>query len=389
MRYFLAVIGLLLATALPAVAQNAGPNVQARLVAENSAVSPGSTVTVALVEDIRSGWHTYWVNPGDAGAPTEIKWTLPQGWRAGGIEWPTPKRLPVGPLMDYGYEGKLWLLQTLSVPADAKVGETITLKAAADWLVCKDVCVPENATLTLPIKIGPATPDPTAAKDFALARSLMPVASPWKLTYSLGKTLDIYVTAPALAAAHPIDASFFSDKPNIVDGDAQQTLAFTKDGLVVRLPPANKTIKIAGTLTGVLVLKSADGSIQALNVSAPSNADASAIPNESRALGTGEITLLVAIFSAFSRWPHSECHAVRVAHSGDEGAGVGQAQWARKQGSGPRRLVLLGGRYPEFSGSWSGNRASATRGRFGGMGLSAARADRRSRLRAFSLRGRP
>ena len=299
MRYFLAVIGLLLATALPAVAQNAGPNVQARLVAENSAVSPGSTVTVALVEDIRSGWHTYWVNPGDAGAPTEIKWTLPQGWRAGGIEWPTPKRLPVGPLMDYGYEGKLWLLQTLSVPADAKVGETITLKAAADWLVCKDVCVPENATLTLPIKIGPATPDPTAAKDFALARSLMPVASPWKLTYSLGKTLDIYVTAPALAAAHPIDASFFSDKPNIVDDDAQQTLAFTKDGLVVRLPPANKTIKIAGTLTGVLVLKSADGSIQALNVSAPSIAGASAIPNERRAPGTSEITLLVAIFSAF------------------------------------------------------------------------------------------
>ena len=51
--------------------------------------------------------------------------------------------------MDYGYEGKLWLLQNLTVPADAKLGDTVTLKAAVDWLVCKDICVPEDTTLTL------------------------------------------------------------------------------------------------------------------------------------------------------------------------------------------------------------------------------------------------
>jgi len=101
-RYFLVSIGLLLAAALPAQAQEAGPYVQARLVSEDSAVPPGGAVTIALVEDIQAGWHTYWVSPGDAGAATEIKWTLPQGWGAGAIQWPTPKRLPVGPLMDYG-----------------------------------------------------------------------------------------------------------------------------------------------------------------------------------------------------------------------------------------------------------------------------------------------
>ena len=84
---------------------------------------------MALEEKIRAGWHTYWINPGDAGAPTEIEWTLPPGWKAGAIQWPTPKRLPVGPLMDYGYEGKLWLLTTLTAPADAKAGDTVTLKA--------------------------------------------------------------------------------------------------------------------------------------------------------------------------------------------------------------------------------------------------------------------
>jgi DsbC/DsbD-like thiol-disulfide interchange protein len=131
MKNFLFLLGLAIAT--PALAQGIDelPKVHAKLVAEDLAVPPGGSITVALEEDIREGWHTYWVNPGDAGAASEIKWTLPQGWRAGAIQWPTPKRLPVGPLMDYGYEGKLWLLQKLTVPADAKVGDTITLKAAA------------------------------------------------------------------------------------------------------------------------------------------------------------------------------------------------------------------------------------------------------------------
>ena len=95
----------------PALAQpEPGPKVHARLVAEDAGVAPGGTVTVALEEKIAAGWHTYWKNPGDAGAPTEIEWTLPPGWKAGPIQWPRPKRLPVGPLMDYGYEGTPWLL---------------------------------------------------------------------------------------------------------------------------------------------------------------------------------------------------------------------------------------------------------------------------------------
>src|SRR5579883_1304184 len=191
MKRFLLSLGLLGLLALPAMAQGIDdlPKVHARLVSENLSTSPGGSVTVALEEDIRPGWHTYWINPGDAGAPTEIKWDLPKGWSVDPIQWPTPKRLPVGPLMDYGYEGKLWLLQTLHIPADAKPGDTVPLKAAVDWLVCKDICVPEDTTLTLPLKIGPAQPDPAVAKDFAQARSLLPVPSPWKITFAFSKTL--------------------------------------------------------------------------------------------------------------------------------------------------------------------------------------------------------
>jgi len=304
MKKLLILLGLLAATPVltPAWAQGIDelPKVHARLVAEDLAVPPGGSITVALEEDIREGWHTYWVNPGDAGAPSEIKWTLPQGWSAGAIQWPTPKRLPVGPLMDYGYEGKLWLMQKLTVPADAKVGDTVTLKAATYWLVCKDICVPEEAALTLPIKVGPAAPDPAVAKDFAAARNLLPVASPWKLNFALSKNLDLYANAPALAAAHPTEADFFPDKPGIIKGAEPQKMGFTKDGLVLRLSPGDKASGMTGALTGVLVLKSSDGSIQALTVDAPSGPVPDAFgAGSASGEAAGGITLWIAILSAF------------------------------------------------------------------------------------------
>ena len=301
MRNFLIAAGLLLTAVVPAAAQNSGPNVHVRLVTEDSTVAPGGAVTVALAQEIRAGWHTYWRNPGDAGAPTEIKWTLPPGWSAGAIQWPTPRRLPLGPLMDFGYEGKPWLLQTLTVPANAKVGDTVILKAAVNWLVCNDVCVPEDATLALPLKIGPTATDLAVANDFMRARSLMPVASPWNWTYSLGKTLDIHAAAPALAAARPTEAFFFPDKANILDDDAQQKLGFVKDGLVLHLTPDPHAAHVGGNLTGVLVVKSADGSLQALSVNAPSGPGSnSPSVSETRSGSTaGDITLLVAVLSAF------------------------------------------------------------------------------------------
>ncbi|HKX65166.1 MAG TPA: protein-disulfide reductase DsbD domain-containing protein [Rhizomicrobium sp.] len=73
MKRILILLALLLAS-VPAFAQE-GLKVHARLVAEDKAVAPGGSITVALEEKIAPRWHTYWKNPGDAGAPTEIRWT--------------------------------------------------------------------------------------------------------------------------------------------------------------------------------------------------------------------------------------------------------------------------------------------------------------------------
>src|SRR3569832_1894842 len=149
MKAFLTLLLALFSAAAAAAPPAAPPPVHARLIAEHDAVAPGETVTVAFEQDIREGWHTYWLNPGDVGQPTTLAWSLPAGWKSGALQWPYPKRLPVGPFMDYGYEGKPWILTTLTAPTDAKLGDTVTLHAKGSWLVCKEVCVPEDRDLPL------------------------------------------------------------------------------------------------------------------------------------------------------------------------------------------------------------------------------------------------
>ena len=128
-------------------------HVVAELVAAQSAVQAGQTVWVGLKIDHQPHWHTYWRNPGDSGLPTTVSWTLPMGASIGDIEWPVPKRLPVGPLVNYGYEDELILPQRLTVPSSIFPGTKLVLRAQANWLVCKDVCIPESGQLELQLPV--------------------------------------------------------------------------------------------------------------------------------------------------------------------------------------------------------------------------------------------
>ncbi len=146
----------LAATGAPAGAASRVDNehTSATLSLESPKAAPGSTVWAMLTLTPEEHWHTYWRNPGDSGIPTTIDWTLPEGYSAGAIEWPAPQAIPVGPLMNYGYHGAAQLLVPLTVPGTAAPGDTVTLRADAKWLVCEDVCVPEEAKLDIPLAIA-------------------------------------------------------------------------------------------------------------------------------------------------------------------------------------------------------------------------------------------
>ena len=140
-----------------------------------SALAPGRPLTVALRLVMERGWHTYWQNPGESGMPTTLAWKLPNGLSAGPIQWPPPRALPVGPLTNYGYEGEVLLLTDIVAVPDFLSGRTVNLNARADWLVCKEICIPEGAdlSLTLPVANG-AAPDPRWAGPIERTRAALP-----------------------------------------------------------------------------------------------------------------------------------------------------------------------------------------------------------------------
>jgi DsbC/DsbD-like thiol-disulfide interchange protein len=182
MRFLTALfVAPILAMALPAMAQPA-KHVQAELVADAQGIAPGQRIHVALRQQIEKGWHTYWRNSGDSGEATRIAWTLPAGWQAGEFTWPEPRKLPVGPLMNYGYEGEVLLPVAITAPASARPGDKAMLSAKAQFLVCAEICVPEDATLslTLPVTAGPAQADPKWGPAIAqtLAQAPKPNARP-------------------------------------------------------------------------------------------------------------------------------------------------------------------------------------------------------------------
>ena len=232
-------------------------NVQARLVSETDSVAPGQSIWVALDLTIRDGWHTYWRNPGDSGQATTLTWNLPPGFSAGDIVWTAPHRFDVPPLVNYGYAKHAVHLVRVTAPAAAKVGSNAALKAKASWLVCSDVCIPEDAALevTLPVTAAAGRVDPDAAALFAGARSELPSREPAPTSARVQNgQLTITLGAPWGATLSQIKSlAFFPYAEGSIEYAAPQTLTRSADALTLAVkvgyqPPA------AGTVRGVLMV---------------------------------------------------------------------------------------------------------------------------------------
>src|SRR6476659_7807503 len=152
MRRILLVFLLLLWPA-PAEARGITP----QLVAEGAA-PPGGEVELAIHRRPAPGWHGYWLNPGDAGLPMDVKWQLPKGFSAGPLRYPVPTRLTVAGLMNYVFEHDYAVLVRLKVPAGAT--GSVPIRATAHWLACTDkICVPEQGELALDLPVGTGAPN--------------------------------------------------------------------------------------------------------------------------------------------------------------------------------------------------------------------------------------
>ncbi len=304
MRAILAALALLL-LATPAMATEVDTgHLKAELIAQDAHVAPGSTIYVAVRQQIDKDWHTYWRNPGDSGQATSLKWTLPAGWKAGDIVWATPRTLPFGPLTNYGYSGEVVLPVPIEVPANAKPGP-MTLQALAEFLVCEKICIPESAILSVNLTVADGAPRPDARWGRTVADALAAAPKPAGLTaaFQNGKTLTLAVAGAPLKGADMAGAWFFPFAPTVIDHAKTQTADRGSDGLTLTLPPgyAFEAGQPPAVIDGVLVVGG-----KAYEISAPAGPAPAGVsglgppPSAAGSAGAAPKTgLLIAVLTAF------------------------------------------------------------------------------------------
>ena len=122
------------------------------LISETYAIRKGDEILIGIKFELEEGWHTYWENPGDAGEGATIDWVLPKGLKASEILWPGPERIPVDPLMTFGYNDEVVLLTRIT--SDEELTFPAKIQANVSWFTCKDICIPQEGNIDVVIQQG-------------------------------------------------------------------------------------------------------------------------------------------------------------------------------------------------------------------------------------------
>ncbi len=211
------------------------PQVRAELLAHApQGLGADKPLWLGLQIEHKPHWHTYWKNPGDSGLPTTLTWTLPDGATAGPIQWPTPSRLPIGPLMNYGFEGTLLLPVVVKMPPGWQ-GERLDVKLQAQWLVCKDVCIPEDGEFTLSIPAQAATAGHALQFAATQARQPQPAAGLGGSAEVQGSELVLKLRGAPVAWQGQALA-VFPELPGVINNAAQPKTQWQGDQWTARLP---------------------------------------------------------------------------------------------------------------------------------------------------------
>jgi thiol:disulfide interchange protein DsbD len=262
MRFFRSIL-VMLAVLAAAMAVRAGKSaadaahLHVQIVAPEDQIYPGGNNMLGLYFKLEPGWHVYWKNAGDSGEPPRIRWTLPNGVTAGPLQFPAPKRLPLGPLMDFGYEDEVLYPIKLDVAPNVKSGKA-ELVANVDWLVCREVCIPGKAELRLLLGLSASKPtviDGSGA-DAALMKRLastLPQPLPVNAKAVFQPTQDGFRLGVE-TGKRETTAQFFPADQDTIANVAPQKASPTAKGLVLDLKKDANLSTTPKQLNGVLVL---------------------------------------------------------------------------------------------------------------------------------------
>ena len=252
------VLAMLLAAGLPARAASSSysdDHLRVELVNDEFAVYAPDEILAGLHFKLEPGWHIYWKNPGDAGEPPRIDWELPKGVKADSMQFPAPMRLPLGPLMDFGYEDEVVFPITLYVDSSFKPGSTVHLVAKVSWLVCKGSCIPGKTNLELNVPVVRGKPGGNGLVIPLLKRFWTEIPKPLPVSFRTnyqpskeGFRLTIET------GKREQSAEFFPEEQDIIDNPAPQKLTPTANGLILDLKKDASLTTTPKQLKGVLEL---------------------------------------------------------------------------------------------------------------------------------------
>ena len=234
---------------------------ETELVVETTSIKPGQPFWAGLRMKMDEHWHTYWRNPADSGLPTEIHWTLPEGFQAGEINWPYPQKIVLDILASYGYEGETLLLVEITPPADLETGGTADIGAFASWLVCADICLPGESgyRVTLPVYEEAPRADERWTDLFARTREQLAVQVPgWQVEAAItDSTVALHAAPPEWFSGNLTSVEFYPYNEDLIDYVSPQRLEKTGTGYLLTMRRSGFYAGQPDEITGVLV--SAEG----------------------------------------------------------------------------------------------------------------------------------
>ena len=219
------------------------------ILTESTSITPGDELLIGFKFTLNPGWHTYWENPGDAGEGASIKWNLPNDVSASEILWPGPQRIPVEPLMTFGYEDEVVLLTKIYTSEATIV--PLNLNALVSWYTCKEICIPQEAEVSIPIKLGDKTPSVSKA---ILDQTLEEVPIQFEGTYRVQRLEDSYILQGQLENQDQYDSIYFFPKDyGLTDYTKDQFYEINKDSFSLQIKAAEIEIENR-TFEGVIAI---------------------------------------------------------------------------------------------------------------------------------------
>ena len=248
------------------------------------ALGNGGVFWLGVDMQIKEGWHIYWRNPGDSGLPTSIRWEQHSFLKPGDIHWPRPSRFDEDGITTYGYSDRVTLLVPVLVDREnlpdalaadggtahshtdaAGAGRTsggnnpdLALTADINWLVCKDICLPESARVSLSISDSGyfEAYSEGGAGQIEHSLTLVPESLPdWQGAAVLDDGLFTITLTPATDRGQVPDLQdvyFYPDRQGQIEHTAPQEVSRDGERVVISIPVSRYLRNAPETMSGVL-----------------------------------------------------------------------------------------------------------------------------------------